>query len=35
LKDLTGATRKWSIPLGEWLDRARVTLRIEDRRKLR
>ncbi len=35
LKDLTGTSRKWSIPLGEWLDRARVTLRVEDRRKLR
>jgi len=35
LKELTGATRKWSIPLGEWLDRARVTIRVQDRRRLR
>ncbi len=35
LKELTGATRKWSIPLGEWLDRARVTVRVQDRRRLR
>ncbi len=35
LKELTGATRKWSIPLGEWLDRARVTVRVGDRRRLR
>lgn len=34
LKDLTGASRKWAIPLGEWLDRARVTLRVGDRRRL-
>ena len=35
LKELTGATRKWSIPLGEWLDRARITVRVQDRRRLR
>ena len=35
LKDLTGVSRKWTIPLGEWLDRARVTVRVGDRRRLR
>lgn len=34
-KDLTGASRKWTIPLGEYFDRIRVTLRVGDLRRLR
>lgn len=34
-KALTGATRKWSIPLAEYFDQAKVTLRIGDIRKRR
>jgi len=35
LEALAGTTRKWSIPPGEWLDHARVTVRVGDRRRLR
>ncbi len=35
LKTLTGASRKFAIPLGEWLDRARITYRTGDVRRLR
>lgn len=35
LKELAGTTRKFAIPLCEWLDRERVTLRVGDRRTLR
>ncbi|TNF32585.1 MAG: selenocysteine-specific translation elongation factor [Deltaproteobacteria bacterium] len=34
-KDLTGTTRKWTIPLSEYFDRVRVTLRVGDVRRLR
>ncbi len=34
-KELTGASRKWTIPLGEYFDRVRVTLRVGDLRRLR
>ena len=34
-KALTGATRKWSIPLAEFFDQKKVTLRIGDLRKKR
>lgn len=34
-KALTGASRKWTIPLSEYFDRARVTLRVGDVRRLR
>ncbi|MDF1614556.1 selenocysteine-specific translation elongation factor [Desulfurivibrio dismutans] len=34
-KNLTGLTRKFSIPLLEYFDRTKVTLRIGDTRKLR
>lgn len=34
-KDLTGLTRKFSIPLLEYFDRIKLTIRIEDRRVLR
>lgn len=34
-KTLTGVSRKWTIPLGEHFDRARLTLRVGDRRRLR
>jgi selenocysteine-specific elongation factor len=34
-KDLTGASRKWTIPLGEHFDQKRVTLRVGDLRRLR
>jgi selenocysteine-specific elongation factor len=33
-KDLTGVTRKYAIPLLEWLDRERVTRRIGDAREI-
>ena len=35
LKRLTGASRKFAIPLGEWLDRARITYRTGGLRRLR
>jgi hypothetical protein len=35
LKDLAGASRKFAIPLCEWLDREHVTLRVGDKRTLR
>lgn len=31
-KELVGQSRKWSIPLGEWFDERRVTLRVGDKR---
>jgi selenocysteine-specific elongation factor len=34
-KALTGASRKWAIPLGEHLDRMKVTVRVGNDRKLR
>ncbi len=34
-KDLTGLTRKFSIPLLEYFDRIKLTIRIDDRRVLR
>ncbi|MCB9727762.1 MAG: selenocysteine-specific translation elongation factor [Deltaproteobacteria bacterium] len=34
-KELTGTSRKWTIPLGEYFDRVRVTLRVGDLRRLR
>ena len=34
-KALTGQSRKFSIPLAEYFDRERVTLRIGDKRVLR
>ncbi|MEZ4267072.1 MAG: selenocysteine-specific translation elongation factor [Myxococcota bacterium] len=34
-KELTGASRKWTIPLGEYFDRVRITLRVGDLRRLR
>jgi selenocysteine-specific elongation factor len=34
-KELTGASRKWTIPLSEYFDRARVTVRVGDLRRLR
>ncbi len=34
-KDMTGLTRKFSIPLLEYFDRIKLTLRIEDKRILR
>jgi selenocysteine-specific elongation factor len=34
-KELTGASRKWSIPLAEHFDARKVTLRVGDVRKLR
>ena len=34
-KELTGASRKWTIPLQEYFDRIRVTLRVGDVRRLR
>jgi selenocysteine-specific elongation factor len=34
-KDLVGATRKHVIPLAEYFDREKVTLRIGERRVLR
>jgi len=35
LKELTGASRRFAIPLGEWLDRAHITVRVGDRRRSR
>ena len=34
-KTLTGASRKWAIPLAEYFDQKKITLRIGDVRKLR
>jgi selenocysteine-specific elongation factor len=34
-KDLTGLTRKFSIPLLEYFDKIKLTIRIEDKRVLR
>lgn len=34
-KLLTGASRKWTIPLQEYFDRIRLTLRVGDSRRLR
>lgn len=34
-KDLVGQTRKWTVPLGEFFDQERVTLRVGDKRVLR
>ena len=34
-KELTGLTRKFAIPLLEYFDREKLTLRIGDRRVLR
>ena len=33
-KELTGLTRKHAIPLLEWLDRNRITVRLGDDRRL-
>jgi len=33
-KDLTGVSRKYAIPLLEWLDRERVTRRVGDARTI-
>jgi selenocysteine-specific elongation factor len=35
LKELTGTSRKFTVPLGEYLDAKRITIRINDVRKLR
>jgi selenocysteine-specific elongation factor len=35
LKTLAATTRKWAIPLGEWLDKRGVTVRVGDQRRLR
>ena len=34
-KELTGQSRKFTIPLAEWFDKERVTLRVGDKRVLR
>ncbi|HYZ90327.1 MAG TPA: SelB C-terminal domain-containing protein, partial [Myxococcales bacterium] len=34
-KELTGQSRKFTIPLAEWFDKERVTLRVADKRVLR
>ena len=34
-KELTGASRKWAIPLGEHLDRIKLTARVGNERRLR
>jgi selenocysteine-specific elongation factor len=34
-KDLTGLTRKFSIPLLEYFDKIKLTIRIDDKRVLR
>ncbi|WP_373049494.1 selenocysteine-specific translation elongation factor [Vulgatibacter sp.] len=33
-KELVGATRKWVMPLGEFFDREKVTLRVADTRRV-
>lgn len=35
LKDLIGSTRKYVVPLAEWFDAQKITLRVGDVRKLR
>ena len=35
LKVLTGASRKWTIPLGEYCDTIRLTVRVGEGRRLR
>lgn len=35
LKDLIGASRKYVVPLAEWFDAQKITLRVGDVRKLR
>ena len=35
IKDLLGISRKYAIPLLEWLDSQRVTVRVGDKRILR
>ncbi len=35
LKELTGTTRKFTVPIGEYLDARKVTIRIGDVRRLR
>ena len=35
LKELTGTSRKYTVPLGEYLDAKRITIRVGDARKLR
>jgi selenocysteine-specific elongation factor len=35
LKLITGASRKYTVPLGEYLDSKRITIRVGDARKLR
>jgi selenocysteine-specific elongation factor len=34
-KELTGASRKWTIPLGEYFDRIHLTIRVGNDRRLR
>ncbi|MDJ0623421.1 MAG: SelB C-terminal domain-containing protein [Desulfocapsaceae bacterium] len=34
-KEMTGLTRKFSIPILEYFDRTKLTFRIEDKRILR
>jgi selenocysteine-specific elongation factor len=34
-KELVGQTRKWTVPLGEYFDQERLTLRVGDKRVLR
>jgi selenocysteine-specific elongation factor len=34
LRDLLGTTRKYAVPIGEYLDRAGLTLREGDNRRL-
>ena len=34
-KELTGASRKWTIPLGEYFDRIHLTVRVGNDRRLR
>ena len=35
IKDLLGISRKYAIPLLEWLDTQRLTVRVGDKRVLR
>ena len=35
IKDLLGISRKYAIPLLEWLDAQRLTVRVGDKRVLR
>jgi len=34
-KEITGATRKWAIPLAEYFDHKKLTIRVGDARRLR